>query len=296
MSMSPMVVLWLIALAGGLSAALAGLLLSRLIAEVPAEDRSYRDRPPAVFRIAWWPIQWCAHYLGAVLPAAYRMALQRRLRLAGLDYALTAEQYVAARVVLAGLGFAVARWIPSAYGPGGAATWGMAGAVLGAALPAVWLRDRVQARRHESLKALPFFLDLVTLCVEAGLNLTGALQQAVSKGPDGPLRTELSRVLRDVRAGRPRADALRSLSERMNEPAITHLVTALIQAEQTGMNLGPILRAQAEQRRLERFARAEKAAMEAPVKLLLPLLFFIFPCVFLVIGFPIAMRFLQMGG
>lgn len=295
MSMSPTVLLWTIALAGGVSAALAGLLLSRLVAAVPEEDRSYRDRPPAAFRIAWWPIRWCAHYLGALLPAGYRARLQQRLRLAGLDYALTAEQYVGARVVLAGLGFAITRWIPSAYGVGGAPMWGVAGAVLGAALPAVWLRDRAQARRHESLKALPFLLDLVTLCVEAGLNLTGALQQAVSKGPDGPLRSELSRVLRDVRAGRPRADALRGLSERMNEPAITHLVTALIQAEQTGMNLGPVLRAQAEQRRLERFARAEKAAMEAPVKLLFPLLFFIFPCVFLVIGFPIAMRFLQMG-
>jgi tight adherence protein C len=81
----------------------------------------------------------------------------------------------------------------------------------------------------------------------------------------------------------------------MNEPSIVNLVSALIQAEATGMNLGPILRAQAEQRRAERFARAEKLAMEAPVKLLFPLIAFIFPCTFVVLGFPIAMKFIHMG-
>ena len=138
-------------------------------------------------------------------------------------------------------------------------------------------------------------LDIITLCVEAGLNLTGAMSQAVAKGPAGPLRDEFSRVLRDVRAGRPRIDALRTLADRMNEPAITNLVSALIQAERMGMNLGPILRAQSEQRRNERFAQAEKLAMEAPVKLLFPLIAFIFPCTVVVLGFPIAMKFINIG-
>ncbi len=145
------------------------------------------------------------------------------------------------------------------------------------------------------LKSLPFFLDLFTLCVEAGLNLTGAFQQAVAKGPEGPMRDELQRVLRDVRAGKSRTDALRTFGDRLNEPAISHLVTAIIQAESLGMTLSPVLRAQSEQRRNERFARAEKAAMEAPVKLLLPLIAFIFPSTFFVIGFPIAMQFFRMG-
>jgi tight adherence protein C len=98
-----------------------------------------------------------------------------------------------------------------------------------------------------------------------------------------------------VRAGKPRIDALRSFSDRMNEPAVTHLVSAFAQADALGMNLGPILRAQSDQRRAERFARAEKLAMEAPVKLLFPLIAFIFPCTFAVLAFPIAMKFIQMG-
>jgi tight adherence protein C len=174
-------------------------------------------------------------------------------------------------------------------------TWPAVAAAAGFMAPTVWLRDRIQARRRETLKTLPFFLDVITLCVEAGLNLTGALAQAVAKGPAGALRDELARVLRDVRAGKARLDALHSLADRMNEPAISGLVSALVQADGMGMSLGPVLRAQAEQRRAERFARAEKLAMEAPVKLLLPLIAFIFPCTFAVLAFPIAMKFIQMG-
>jgi tight adherence protein C len=105
----------------------------------------------------------------------------------------------------------------------------------------------------------------------------------------------LNRTLRDIRAGRNRSEALRSLAERVQMPAISSLVSALTTAEKQGMNIGPILRAQAEQRRNERFLRAEKLAMEAPVKMLFPLIAFIFPCTFIAIGFPIAMKFLQSG-
>jgi tight adherence protein C len=136
---------------------------------------------------------------------------------------------------------------------------------------------------------------VITLCVEAGLNLQGAMNQAVQKGPKGVMRDELQKVLRDIRAGKQRAEALRAMAERLGEASISNLVTSLIQAESLGMNLGPVLRAQSEQRRSERFLRAEKLAMEAPVKMLLPLIAFIFPCTFIVLGFPIAMKFLALG-
>jgi tight adherence protein C len=88
---------------------------------------------------------------------------------------------------------------------------------------------------------------------------------------------------------------LRHMAERLNEPCATNFTTAVIQAEAMGMNLGPILRAQADQRRMERFLRAEKLAMEAPVKMLFPLIAFIFPCTFIVLFFPIVMQFMQTG-
>jgi len=171
----------------------------------------------------------------------------------------------------------------------------LAGALVGWFYPAIWLRDRLGLRKRELLKALPFFLDIVTLCVEAGLNMQGAMNQAVAKGPKGALRDEFQRVLRDIRAGKGRAESLRDMAERLTEPSVTNFTTAVIQAESMGMSLGPVLRAQAEQRRSERFLRAEKLAMEAPVKLLFPLIAFIFPCTFIVLFFPIVMKLLDAG-
>ncbi|WP_265655732.1 type II secretion system F family protein [Verminephrobacter aporrectodeae] len=142
---------------------------------------------------------------------------------------------------------------------------------------------------------MPFFLDIITLCVEAGLNMQGAITQAVAKGPPSLVREEFQRVLRDLRAGKGRAEALRDMGERLNEPSVTNFIMAVIQAERMGMSLGPVLRAQADQRRSERFLRAEKLAMEAPVKMLFPLIAFIFPCTFIVLLFPIAMKFMNAG-
>jgi tight adherence protein C len=289
--------IWLpVACAFGIGLSIAGIVLwlMRAIDNVPPEDRSWRDKPPLALRLLWWPLRWIAHYLGPVLTPAYRQQVLAKLRLAGLDFALAPEQFVAARLLCATVCLLLVDWVATSFGRS-ASWWLLVAALAGYAFPAIWLRDRIQLRRRQTLKTLPFMLDLITLCVEAGLNLTGAFAQAIAKGPAGPLRDEFARVLRDVRAGRSRMDALHTLADRMNEPSITNFVAALVQAEQMGMALGPILRAQAEQRRNERFARAEKLAMEAPVKLLFPLIAFIFPCTFVVLGFPIAMKFIHAG-
>ncbi len=288
---------WIItglALAAGLSFALATWVVSRLAAAVPEQDRTWYDVPPAGYRVLWWPVQWLAHYLAPWLSSARQAATLTRLRAAGLDFALNPAQYLAGRIVW-GLAFAAfGVWLAGSFHL--APLWpAVAGFLIGWLYPAIWLRDRIDLRRRQSLKALPFTLDLITLCVESGLNLTGAIAQAVDKGPAGALKDEFVRLLRDVRAGKPRTEALRELAARMNMAPVSNFVASLIQAEATGMSLGPILRAQADQRRIERFARAEKLAMEAPVKLLFPLIFFIFPCVFAILMFPIVMKFLASG-
>lgn len=169
-------------------------------------------------------------------------------------------------------------------------------AVLAAAWPVQHLRERIQRRRLAMAREFPFFLDMVTLCVEAGLNLHGALQQAAHNGPAGPLRDELHHMLSDVRTGMPRNEALSVWAQRCDLPAVHQFVAAMALADQSGMSLGPVLRAQADQRRNERFLRAEKMAMQAPVKMMFPLIFCIFPCSFLIIGFPIAAKFLALAG
>lgn len=281
----------------GVSVGLLSWLLSRGAAAVPEENRDYKDPPPSGFRVVWLPVRWLAYYIGPWLSQKVSDALLVRLRQGGLEYSLSPAQFVAGRCLsaIAVSGLALYWLVRFECSASTDLQLGLVAAFFGWAYPAIWLRDRIAVRRRELLKALPFFLDLITLCMEAGLNLQGAIGQAVTKGPETALRDELQRVLRDIRAGKPRSDSLRTMATRLEEPTVTSFISAVIQAENMGMNLAPVLRAQAEQRRSERFLRAEKQAMEAPVKMLFPLIAFIFPCTFVVLLFPIMMQLIEAG-
>jgi tight adherence protein C len=135
------------------------------------------------------------------------------------------------------------------------------------------------------------YVDMLTLALEAGGSLSVALKVATERSPDSVLRRAFLRVQGDLRAGRSRVEALRALGDRLDMPAVTPLIASLIQADSSGGSLAAVLRAQSEQRLNERFARAEKRAMEAPVRMLGPLVLCIFPCTFLILAFPIVMRF-----
>jgi tight adherence protein C len=266
----------------------------RIAVEVPREDRQYMDPPPRFYRLTWPLVRFVAHYCGWALSEAAATRIQQALRRAGQDYTLTPVQFFAGKLVAAGTVSASLGWGTSAVGQG-ALVGVIAGAVFGFLLPELWLSDMTKARNLRILKALPFFLDIVTMAVEGGLNLSTALQQAVERMPAGPLVNEVNRLLREVRAGKPRADALRDMAVRLDFRPINSLVSALVQGEMMGSSIGPILRAQSEQRRAERFQRAEKLALEAPVKMLGPLIMCIFPCTFIVIGFPIVVQLMKAG-
>lgn len=267
--------------------------------QIFAEARSsasteYRDKPPRLFGVLWPLILVAANALGWLLSEDREKAIIKKLTQAGLTYALTPTQFFGGQVVCAVLGGLIGLIL------GGALDFSPVASILliglfGFMYPSLWLSDAIKKRNTRILKALPFFLDLLTLSVESGLNLSGGIQQAVDKCKPGPLIEEMNRVLRDVRAGRSRVEALRELAERVDFGPINSFVSALVQGELMGSSLGPILRAQSDQRRTERFLRAEKLAMEAPVKMLGPLIMFIFPCTFIVIGFPIVVKFLASG-
>jgi tight adherence protein C len=298
-----MLVITLLALLFGMAAGLVIVRVGRAVAEIPSENRRYKDPPPLGFRLLWWPIQWLSHPLARIVSQTPAARLPTRLRKAGLEYTINAPQFMAGRLLWAlALAFGTVGLL-KLLGRGPSGDFGanrywqaaILGFLCGWGYCAIWLNDRIALRKRELQKSLPFVLDLITLCVEAGLNLQGAFNQAVEKGPQGVLREEIQRVLRDVRNGKVRAEALRGMSERLQEASVTNFITAMVQAERVGMNLGPALRAQADQRRSERFLRAEKLAMEAPVKLLFPLIAFIFPCTFIVLFFPIVVQFMSMG-
>ncbi len=266
----------------------------QIVAEVPADDRQYMDPPPRFYRLTWPLVRLVAHHTAWAVRDGTTTRIHLALQRAGQDYTLTPAQFFAGKLVAAAkFSFALA-WTMSLLHQskvGGA----LAGAVFGFYMPELWLSDMTKARNLKILKGLPFFLDIVTMAVEAGLNLSSSLQKAVEKMPPGPLVVEINRVLREIRAGKPRSDALRNLAERLDFGPINSLISALVQGEMMGSSIGPILRHQSEQRRSERFQRAEKLALEAPVKMLGPLILCIFPCTFIVIGFPIAMQLLRAG-
>jgi tight adherence protein C len=163
-------------------------------------------------------------------------------------------------------------------------------AILGALWPIHWLNSRVRSRHTDIRNELPYALDLLTLSVEAGLDFTEALGRITTKLGNSPLATELGQTLRDIQLGRTRAEALRNMSERLDLSEVNSIVSALIQADELGSNLGPILRIQSSQLRTTRSQEAERKALQAPVKILFPLIFFIFPCIFLMIGGPIIIK------
>lgn len=266
----------------------------QLFKEAPDDDRTYKDKPPLLFRLFWPVIQMIGGTIEPIFSKTTADTYQALLVRAGQDYALSPLQFYAGKLLCVLLGFGFGLLLTDALG----ATH-VGAAIMLAALayfyPNLWLKETTTKRNLAILKALPFYIDLLTLSVEAGLNLSGSMRAAADRSRPSPLISEIDRVLRDVSGGKPRVEALRDFSDRLRFAPISSFVSALIQGEKTGSSLGPILRAQGDQRRQERFLRAEKLAMEAPVKMLGPLILCIFPCTFIVIGFPIAMKFLNSG-
>jgi tight adherence protein C len=163
---------------------------------------------------------------------------------------------------------------------------GMAGVVLGSVLgyflPVLQLRSQITRRQDTIVKALPNALDLLTICVEAGLGFEQAMGKVYEKWDDD-LAIAFGRVLQEIQLGKRRSEALRDMSSRMEVPDVTSFVAALIQAEQLGVSIAKILRIQSDQMRVKRRQRAQEKAQQAPVKMLFPMVFLIFPAIWIVL-------------
>lgn len=269
-----------------------------LMHEVPQCDRHYQDPLPAALRLLWPLVNLVTWLIGPRLRPDLLEGIHRRLQAAGQDFVLTPEQFHALRVVAATvvvLAACVVLALLRRYDALSCALALVVAAPLGWFYPQLWLLERRRQRQRTVIRHLPSYIDFITMVVEAGMNITGGIEHAAKKGPVGPLSQEFARLIRDTRSGLPRADALRNMAERMAMPQISSFTGALVQAERVGASVGATLRAQAQQRREERFQHAEKLALQAPVKMLLPLVLFFFPLVFLVLGFFIYLRLKQSG-
>jgi tight adherence protein C len=153
---------------------------------------------------------------------------------------------------------------------------------LGFFLPVLWLGGRISRRQDEVIKTLPDALDLLTISVEAGLPFDGAMQRVAEKW-DNEISKAFARMLNEMRVGKARRDALRDMAERIDVPDVTSFVAALVQADQLGISIAKVLRIQSEQMRIKRRQRAEEKAQQAPIKMLIPMTFLIFPTILIVI-------------
>ncbi len=266
--------------------------MSKLFKEVPKEEREFMDPLPLGLKLIWPAVNLLAQYVGEYLSVDYLEKQKTMLRRSELQYLLSPEQFFGLRL-LSGLFFLLACWLGFVALDASAGLVPLLFGLFGFMVPAINLSDRRKAREKRLIRELPVFLDYLTMAVQSGLNFSGAIIQSVDKGPDGPLKNEFQLVLRDMRAGKSRLEAFRVMAERTELKEIKSFVNAIAQSERTGSSLGDVLQIQADQRRTERFQRAEKLALEAPVKLLFPLVAFIFPTTFLILAFPIIMKFMH---
>lgn len=151
--------------------------------------------------------------------------------------------------------------------------------------PRIWLMGKVKRRRKEIWRALPDAFDLITASVEAGLGIDAAFSRVIDK-VHGPFAEELTRTMREITMGRSRREAFLDMTERTGVEELRSLVNSIIQAESMGISIGGVIRVQTEVIRVKRKQRAEEQAFKAPIKMVFPLVFFIFPSIMMVIGGP----------
>lgn len=294
--------LW--AVFAGFSAWYCAQVLSQVTYVTLADGRRQERRLPFMFRLLL-PL---VPNFGSLFRRPYfeksNTTLSRKIVAAGFGGLLTSEEFLAFKVLLPavlGVMLVALMWALFSMVPG------KAGLALRSheisfmaiillwfyAYPGLWLRHALADRHRKIQKALPFVLDLLTLSVEAGLDFMNAMQRIVERGKIDALSEELVRVLREIQLGKTRRNALRDMSERVDQTDLRSVINALVQADELGVGIASILRIQADQMRQRRFERAEKMANEAPVKMLFPLVAFIFPAVFLVLLGPIVLQILR---
>jgi tight adherence protein C len=224
-------------------------------------------------------------------PAGAREGIRRKLVMAGSPFGWDPDRVLVAKVACLSGGAVLGLLFLALFG----LAWPLrvlgflAIGLLGYWLPNMVLTNAVQRRQAEIRSALADSIDLLTICVEAGLGFDAAMAH-VSKNTSGPLADEFYRTLQEVQLGRSRNEAMRNLADRSNVPELRAFVLAMVQADIFGVSVANVLRVQAKDMRIKRRQLAEERAMKVPIKVLFPVLFCIFPALFVVILGPAVMR------
>lgn len=232
-----------------------------------------------------------ASVIGNLPLTKYREKLRIRLLQAGSPAGLSADEFMATRIIAAFIGIAVGYFIDDTIDMVPVITISMC--MLGFIYPDIAVSGMIQKRRRRVFRDMPDFLDTLRLTIDAGLDLGSALAVCCERGRRGPLMDELEKVERDIRLGRTRKEAFRAFADRLQMTEINAFVLALIQADQLGASIGPILRVQADVSRTRRWQAAEVVVNKMPMKMLAPLIVFIFPASFIILFAPLLIQYMQ---
>lgn len=244
-------------------------------------DRPFSER-------VWEPLQARTLGLGRRLSGADSAdRIRRKLDLAGNPPGWTVDRVTSGKIVGAVAGLVVALLFSLMLGAGTPVRLAvvLGGLVVGFFGPNLYLYQKAYDRSLQIQRDLPDAIDLMTISVESGLGFDAAVQQ-VSRNTEGPLADEFSRVLREMQIGQGRAAALRAMSDRTNVADLKSFVSSMVQADSFGVPVGQVLRVQSSEMRVKRRQRAEEKAQQVPVKITVPLIFCILPCLFVAVMGP----------
>ncbi len=240
---------------------------------------------------------WIENIFGGFAPHSIRQFLDRQIMLAGLGATWTpnalAGLWFLLMIVFAGLFFMMTVGKPN-MGFLQKFLMVLLGAVMGSVMPLLSLRMKIKKRQDSILRQLPEVLDLLSVSVSAGLSFDAALRNIVGR-MNGPFILECQRMLQDIRLGKTRRNALRDLADRCDVQDVSLFATSIIQAEQLGASMSHTLEVQADNIRERRRQFVKAQAMKTPVKILFPLILFVFPAIFIILFFPIGYKILEIA-
>ena len=296
MQQIPVILAWTAAAA--LLAIYAASIASEITYVTLADGRKTERKIPLIFRLLLPFVSNLSRVVNRPAFAKSRETADQMIVASGLEGLLSGSEFVALKILVplvCGSAWALAVFAPAmldaeTFLTGNTVLIAMLGFLYFYAYPLMWLRSTLKKRHFAIMRALPFVLDLLTLSVEAGMDFMSALQRNCNSRRLDPLNEELIRMTREVQMGISRRVALRNMAERSRQGDLKAVSFALIQADELGVPIGPILRIQSDQLRQRRFDRAERLANEAPVKMLGPLLLCIFPAVLIVLLAPILLQ------
>ena len=240
--------------------------------------------------------RFCMSLVSKINAPNYRKTVENKILTAGLASEINTNEFIGMQI-LWGLLFPILLLLLNftlelGYHPALIMMLGIGGVYF----PHLHVNNRKKERARQILADLPFFIDLLALSTQAaGMDFITAIQRVVEKAEGSVLADELSQVLRDIKLGSSRADALKAFADRLDMTEITSFVVVIVDAEASGTSVGEVLKQQSIQMRLERLMRAEKEGARASQMILIPLMLFILPAVFVMVFGPVILQFLAGG-